>query len=70
MTTKMIKRNGLELSINEPCHFTVLRCKDCRFIKTYFGLARKDNIQDFEKIIDYEDKFESVIECFAYQHPH
>ena len=83
----MIKRNGLELPLNdahvyqrrgvtmvyqntEPFHFTVLRCKDGRFIKTYFGLARADNIQDFENIIDYGDKFEADTEWFISQQNH
>lgn len=34
----------------EPLHITVLRCLDGRHTKTYCGLARADNSEDFVKI--------------------
>lgn len=60
------QRRGVVIAYRntEPLHFTVLRCKDISFNKTYFGLARADNISDFESIIDYGDKFEGVFEWF------
>ena len=60
------QRRGVVIAYRntERLHFTVLRCKDGRLIKTYFGLARADNIGDFESIIDYGDKFEDVFEWF------
>ena len=38
----------------EPLHFTVLKCLDGRYTKTYCGLARVDNIDDFLKIMEWE----------------
>lgn len=49
---------------DEPLHFTVLRCLDGCHTKTYFGLARADNSDDFVKIMASGDKFEPVIDWF------
>lgn len=63
------QRRGITIAYRDkvPLHFTVLRCIDGESTNAYFGLARADNIQDFESIIDYGDKFESVLEWFKDQ---
>lgn len=56
------QRRGIILAYRnqEPLHFTILRCLDEDEVKTYFGAARIDNIQDFQSIMDYGDKFEVI----------
>ncbi|BDQ67298.1 hypothetical protein CGA83_03660 [Salmonella enterica subsp. enterica serovar Mbandaka] len=44
----------------EPLHFTVLKCLDGRYTKTYCGLARVDNTDDFLKIMEWGDHFEPI----------
>lgn len=63
------QRRGVILAYRnqEPLHFTVLRCIDGEEVKTYFGAARVDNIQDFQSIMDYGDKFEIVNSWFHSQ---
>lgn len=48
----------------EPLHITVLRCLDGRHTKTYCGLARADNSEDFVKIMEWGDKFEPIVDWF------
>lgn len=56
------QRRGIILAYRnqEPLHFTILRCLDGDEVKTYFGAARIDNLQDFQSIMDYGDKFEVI----------
>jgi len=63
------QQRGTTVAYNDQCplHFTVLRCNDGQVSRTFFGLARADNIQDFEAILDYGDKFEAVINWFNSQ---
>lgn len=44
----------------EPLHFTVLKCLDGRYMKTYCGLARVDNTDDFLNIMEWGDHFEPI----------
>ncbi|EEW2237431.1 hypothetical protein D9H04_07925 [Escherichia coli] len=48
----------------EPLHFTVLRCLDGRHKKSYCGLARADNVEDFKRILLWGDKFEPIAARF------
>ncbi|QFU20697.1 hypothetical protein FM038_001615 [Shewanella eurypsychrophilus] len=63
----VLQRRGIVIAYKdgEPLHFTLLRCLDGEYTRIYFGAARKDNIQDFESIIDYGDKFEMVTKWLA-----
>jgi len=62
------QRRGVVMTHSESkgnLHFTVLRCLDGRFTKTYFGLARCDNEDDFIEIMKSGDKFEPVSDWFS-----
>ncbi|MPW31265.1 hypothetical protein F9L16_20025 [Agarivorans sp. B2Z047] len=56
------QRRGTVLAYKglEPLHFTVLKCRDGKAVRTYFGAARADSLSDFETIMDYGDKISLV----------
>lgn len=56
------QRRGVVLAYfnHEPLHFTILRCINGLDEYTYFGAARADNLQDFQSIMDFGDKFDLI----------
>ena len=62
----IFQRRGVIIALHnsEPLHFTVLRCLEGHNIKTYFGAARVDCLEDFKHIMDYGDKFETIYQWY------